>query len=268
MNVLLAIDCGNTNICIALFDQAQITHKWRFQSNRYTEDELGLWLAHSLSLSGISPALITDVCISSVVPDLVIGLVWMARKYFQKEAYIIESHTLPSSLQVLITPKQGIGADLVVNAIAGRALYKPPLIILDFGTALTFSEVSPEGYFCGCAIAPGVNTAKNSLIEKAAKLPSIEVKETQHVINATTIECFQSGCYWGYISMCEGMIQRIKQEMSKRYNLPEGSISTVATGGISSLFKDRIKFIDYFNKNLTLQGIYEVYKHVRNRSTN
>jgi type III pantothenate kinase len=161
-------------------------------------------------------------------------------------------------LQVKIDRPEEVGADRLINAIAGAATYKPPLLLIDFGTATTFDVVDGNGDYCGGAIAPGINLSLQALHMAAAKLPRVGVARPQKIIGTNTVDAIKSGTFWGYVGLIEGMISRMKAEFGK-------PMTVVATGGLAPLFKEAIPAIEHLDSDLTLRGLYTIYE--RNKTT-
>jgi type III pantothenate kinase len=198
-----------------------------------------------------------DGCIiSSVVPQSVFNLRNLARRYLRVEPMIVgENATL--GIEVRIDKPSEAGADRLVNAIGGWLAYGGPLIIVDSGTATTFDVVAEDGAFEGGAIAPGINLSMQALHEAAARLPRIAIQRPSRTIGRDTVTSMQSGVYWGYVGLIEGLIDRIKEEYAR-------PMTVVATGGVASLFEGATSKIDHFDPDLTIRGLLEIHRRNRN----
>lgn len=259
--MLLAIDCGNTNIVFALYKNPQDTKTepllWRYQTlGKTTADEYASWLIPLLQNEGIAFKDITDVIVASVVPDVNFNLKRLFEKYIGIEAEFIKPDGSNAGLKVSLASHVKIGADQIVNAVAAIEKYGAPCIVIDFGTATTFEIVNKDQEFCGGIIMPGVNLSVEALHNAAALLPHIAIERPKQVMGYDTISAMQSGLFWGYVSMIEGMAKRVCDEMGVRPTF-------IATGGLSNLFMDAIDLIDHAAPLLTLEGLRII--HCRNQ---
>ena len=256
--MLLAIDCGNTDIVFALFKGDLICGQWRASSKSdRTADEVGVWLAQLLAMEGIDRHEVRAAIIASVVPSAVFGLKLLCRRFFGCDALVVGEPHVTLNLRVLIEQPQEVGADRLVNAVAGHIAYPGPLTIIDFGTATTFDVVDSNGNYCGGAIAPGINQSLSALHMAAAQLPLVAVGKPERVISTSTVSAMQSGIFWGYIGMIEGLVARIDKE----FGMPT---QVIATGGLAALFKESTDVIHYHDPDLTMRGLLEIYR--RNRA--
>ena len=257
--MLLAIDAGNTNTVFAVFDGETSRGEWRSSTNpARTGDEHAVWLTQLLLRAGLDPADITAAIIATVVPDALTGLMGLCRDYFAVEPMVVGGEGVDLGIRVLIDRPEEVGADRLVNAVAahqryGRGRYDGALIIVDFGTATTFDVIDSKGNYCGGVIAPGVNLSHEALHEAAAQLPRVAVKRPPRVIGTTTVAAMQSGIFWGYVAMVEGLVERIQEEYGET-----GKV--VATGGLAPLFSDATAAIDCLDLDLTLCGLLEIYQ--------
>jgi type III pantothenate kinase len=252
-SMLLAVDVGNTNIMIGVFEQKEVKVCWRLATNwNSTEDELGIVVKNLLHHSGISPREISAVVISSVVPPLMYSIERMAEKYFSVKPLVV-GPDLEIGLKILLDNPREIGADRVVNALAGYTLYGGPLIIVDFGTATTFCAISAEGEYLGGAIAPGIGISVEALFEKAAKLPRVELIRPPKTIGKNTISSLQSGIIYGFVGQVDGIVRRMAKEF------PDPPL-VVATGGFALLIARESEVIDRVNPLLTLEGLHIIYQ--------
>lgn len=251
--MLLAVDVGNTNIMLGVFDQQKVRVCWRLATDwNSTEDELGIIIKSLLDHSRISPREITAVAISSVVPPLMYSLERMAHKYFMVKPLVVRPD-MQIGLKILLDNPRELGADRMVNALAGYTLYGGPLIIVDFGTATTFCAISKEGSYLGGAIAPGIGISVEALFEKAAKLPRVELIHPAGVIGKNTNASLQSGIIYGFVGQVDGIVRRMMKEFSD-------PPMVVATGGFASLIAQESETIIRVNPLLTLEGLQIIYQ--------
>jgi type III pantothenate kinase len=256
--MLLAIDSGNTNIVFAVYDGDTLRGEWRASTDsERTADELGVWLTQLLTIEGLNRLDITSAIIASVVPAMVFGLKTLCRRYFKCEPLVVGDDGVDLGLSILLDRPEEVGADRLVNAVAAHKYYKGPLIVIDFGTATTFDVVDETGNYCGGAIAPGINLSLEALHMAAAKLPRVAIGRPRQVIGRATVPAMQSGIFWGYVGLIEGLVKRIKDEFGKE-------MLVVATGGLAPLFAEATKVINALDADLTLRGLLEI--HRRNSS--
>lgn len=256
--MLLVIDAGNTNTVFAVFNGSTLISQWRMSTDaRRTADEYGVWLFQVMQHEGIDPKAIRSAILSSVVPQLVFALRMLARRFFQTELLIVGEANVKLGIDVIIDRPQEVGADRVVNAIAGWQRYHQPFIIIDFGTATTFDVVNDKGNYVGGVIAPGINLSLEALHRAAAKLPNVAIERPSKVIGTDTITAMQSGIYYGYTGLIEGITKRIKEE----YSLP---MKVIATGGLAPLFAKATAIIDTLEPDLTITGLQII--HERNKA--
>jgi type III pantothenate kinase len=253
--MLLAVDAGNTNLVFALVDGGAIKARWRIATDpRRTADEYAVWLHQLLALEGYSKADVSAVIIGTVVPRALHNLEVLARKYFGVQPLIAGQGKAEWPLQLDVDEPQNVGADRALNAIAAHAKYRGELIVIDFGTATTFDVVGASGAYRGGIIAPGINLSLDALVNAAAKLPriAIEAPQTNSVIGRTTESQMLIGVYWGYVSMMEGLIGRMKSEIGK-------PLTVIATGGLATLFQEQAHLFDRIEPDLTLNGLMHLY---------
>jgi type III pantothenate kinase len=253
--MLLAIEQGNTNTMFAIHDGQSWVAQWRSatESTR-TADEYVVWLSQLLSMQGIGFRAIDAVIISSVVPQSIFNLRNLSRRYFNVEPLVIGENA-KLGVEVRIQKPSEAGADRLVNAIGANMVYPGPLIVIDSGTATTFDIVAPDGGFEGGIIAPGINLSMQALHEAAAKLPRIAIQRPvgNRIVGTDTVSAMQSGVFWGYISLIEGLVSRIKAERGE-------PMTVIATGGVASLFEGATDSIDHFDSDLTIRGLLEIYR--------
>lgn len=252
---LLAIDIGNTNTVFALFESKKMTQSWRCQTVAVrTSDEYAAFLSQLLELEGMSFADIKDIIVSSVVPDADMNLKKFCKKYCKHEAIFVTAEKV--KIKIKIDRPADVGADRIVNAVAMKAHYKTPAIVIDFGTATTFDIINAKGDYIGGVIAPGINLSVEALHRAAAKLPKITIKKTDKVIGTSTTTAIQSGIYWGYIGLIEGIVKRLQKEMGAKPFV-------LATGGLAPLFADNTPVIDAIDDELTLKGLLRIYQDLK-----
>jgi len=258
--MLLAIDVGNTNIVIGVFRGDALVHTWRLTTIRErTSDELGILITNLCERHEIRNVDISGIIIASVVPPLTGTLVAMVSEYFGRVPLLFDP-ALNGGMPVLIDNPREVGADRVANGIAAFALYSKglPLIIVDFGTATTFDAVSAKGEYLGGIICPGPNVSAEALFQRAAKLPRIDVRKPPRVIGTNTIAAMQSGLFWGYVDMVEGLLRRMKAELG-------GAATILATGGLASIVAPESKLIEHVDQDLTLHGLRLVWERQATR---
>jgi len=255
--MLLAFDIGNTQIVTGLFVGEQLVADWRFQTDRQkTPDEYGILLKSVFRDASLDSQSVRAAIISSVVPPVTSIIQRMVEKYFKVEPVLI-GPGIKTGLSIKCENPREVGADRVVNAVAGIKRYGAPLIIVDFGTAATFCAIGENGDYLGGAIAPGVAISSEALFERTAKLPRIELVKPKGVIGKNTIHSMQSGLYFGYIGLVEGIISRMKQEMHCHPKV-------VATGGMADWVANGTSLIDAVDPFLTLEGLKIIY-HLNER---
>jgi type III pantothenate kinase len=255
--MLLAIDSGNTNTVFAVYDGETLRGEWRSHSDsKRTADEYGVWLTQLMALRDLKPSDVSDAIIATVVPETLFSLRTLCRRYFRSEPLVIGEPGVDIGIGVLVDTPEEVGADRMVNAAAAHARYGGPLIVIDFGTATTFDVIDECGNYCGGVIAPGVNLSMDALHMAAAKLPRVAVQRPAAVIGKRTVPAMMSGVYWGYVSLIEGLVARIKAEFGK-------PMKVIGTGGLSPLFADATSVIEALDVELTLRGLQEI--HRRNR---
>ena len=252
--MLLAIDAGNTNVVFAIFDGPTLRGAWRAATDTHrTADEYAVWLSHLMAIRQLSPGDITDTIIASVVPDMNFSLTTLAREHFKTVPRMVGEPGLDLGIENKLDRPDEVGADRLVNAVAAKAAYAPPLIVIDFGTATTFDVVNTEGDYIGGVIAPGINLSVEALARAAARLPRVAVKPTQKVIGDNTTSAMQSGVYWGYIGLIEGLVGRIRGEFGS-------PMTIVATGGLAPLFANATSVIEHIEPELTLTGLRLIHE--------
>jgi type III pantothenate kinase len=251
--MLLAIDVGNTNTVFALYRDRALAGQWRLSTVRErTAEEYATALIQLMHLKSLRHEEVMGVIISSVVPQAIAPLRWMSRDFFGRRAFVV-GDDLDFPMRILIDDPREVGADRIVNAVAAVERYAPPLVIVDFGTATTFDVVDDDGRYCGGAIAPGVNLSIEALHRAAARLPRIAVEPPPSVVGRSTVGAMQSGIFWGYVGLIEGLVQRIQTEYGK-------PMTVIATGGLAPLFADRCAAIHHVDRHLTMAGLLSIYE--------
>jgi type III pantothenate kinase len=252
--MLLAVNSGNTNCVFALFEGDEKRAVWKMSTDhRRTADEYAVWLTQLMALEGLRPADVTACVVSNVVPPVTFDLKTLCRRYFRCEPLVVLEPGVALGVEVLIDFPQEVGADRVVNAIAGKDRFGAPLIVVDIGTAATFDVVDRDGNYCGGAIAPGINHSLKALEMAAAKLPHIAIRRPERVIGKSTVPAMQSGLFWGYVGLIEGIVARIRAEFGE-------PMRVVATGGLSPLFAGATEAIEAIDPDLTLWGLRLIHK--------
>jgi type III pantothenate kinase len=252
MSLLLAVDVGNTNIVLGVFDlskgpQAPLIHSWRLATSRErTVDEYGLSSFALLRHCGLEPEQIQHVVVSSVVPPMHPVLEAWVKAYFHAEPFWIEPG-IKTGLKLLIDNPAELGADRIVNAVAGLERYGAPLIAVDFGTATTFDIVNAKREYLGGIILPGLKIAAEALFQRASRLPRVEIAEPERLVGRNTVEAMQSGLFYGYVGQVDGILERLLKEY------PDCPV--VATGGLAKVIAPASRFIQNVEPDLTLEGL-------------
>ena len=252
--MLLVLDIGNTDITVGLSDQSQWRHIWRVPSGNLTEVYYALRLQDLFLEAGLATDEVEGVIISSVVPDLTDILVQVTRALFKVEPALLAVpiyHKLP----VKVMNPYEIGADLVANAVAAFTLFKGACVVVDYGTALTFTVLSSTGEITGVAIAPGLKTAVKALSQNTARLFDVPLIYPDSVLGKNTVHAIQAGVLYGYEGMVERILERVRQELATE-------VSTVATGGLSSIIPGIASRVDKIVPTLTLDGLRTIYNHI------
>lgn len=251
--MILVLDVGNTNIVLGVYKGDDLITNWRISTNRQqTADEYGMLISDLFRYHNLDKDSIEAIIISSVVPPIMPMLEEMSRNYFGLEPLIV-GPGIKTGMPILYENPREIGADRVVNAIAGFEKYGGPLIIVDFGTATTFCVISAKGEYLGGCITPGIGIATEALFQRAAKLPRIELVKPKKIIGKNTISSMQAGIIYGYIGQVDGIVERIKEEIS-------GELFVIATGGMASLIAEESKTVQKVDKWLTLDGLKIIYQ--------
>jgi len=255
--MLFAIDIGNTNIVLGVFEGAALSRSWRLATARErTADELGLMISELLERAKIPATAIDGVVMASVVPQLTRPMMEMSTRYLGLTPLNVEAGIELGMPNLYAHPSE-VGADRLVNGIAAYEAYGrgrgEPLIVLDFGTATTFDAISAKGEYLGGVICPGIQISADALFQRAARLPRIDVRKPEHVIGRTTVASMQSGLFFGYVGMVEGLVQRLRGELG-------GKAFCVATGGLAEVIAPETDLVDAIDRDLTLQGLRIVWE--------
>ena len=255
--MLLAIDVGNTNIVLGVFDGATLVQSWRLQTLRErTSDEFGLLVDGLFAHSRIERVKIRGVIIGSVVPPLTGTMRMMAQRYFGVSALTVEPG-VNTGMPILYENPAEVGADRIVNAVAAYEQFggdaERPMIVVDFGTATTLDAITAKGEYLGGAICPGVQISADALFQRAARLPRIDVRKPARIVGRTTVGAMESGLFFGYVGMVEGLARRMSDELG-------GDALTIATGGLAEIIAPEIPMIQHVDPELTLQGLRLVWE--------
>lgn len=246
--MLLALDAGNTNVTIGLFENGKLLDHRRLRTVReQTSDEWGILLTSLLRYSSLDPTTVHGMIISSVVPPINAGLTEMAKRYFGLVPRFVTAGT-DTGIKILYESPAEVGADRIVNAVAAFQKYGGPCIVVDLGTAITFDAISANAEYLGGIIAAGIGISAEALFSKTARLPLVDFRKPKSVIGTNTVASMQSGLYYGAIGAIDGMIERLMEELG-------GQTQVVATGGQASLIASGSKYIRNVDENLTLEGL-------------
>jgi type III pantothenate kinase len=252
--MLLAIDIGNTNTVLGVFRDTEKLGEWRIATSaERTADEIAATLSRLMELTGLQFTAVDAAIIASVVPVATPHMARMCRRYLKVEAMVVGQSDLDLGIKILIDRPDQAGADRLVNAVGGHARYPGPLLLIDFGTATTFDVIDADGNYRGGVFAPGIYQSVNALYSVAAKLPRIEIKATPTIIGKSTVPAMQSGVFWGYIAMIEGLTARIQQEFG-------APMTVIATGGLATLFNEHCEAIHKVDPDLTLHGLVQIHR--------
>jgi type III pantothenate kinase len=271
--MLLALDVGNTNTVLGLYSLASdksasnLVAHWRLSTHRtQTADEYGVFFVNLFNLHGISTDKVKHIIISSVVPPVESTLLQVCESYFQIKPLFVEPG-VKTGMPVLVDNPAELGADRLVNAIAAYEKYGGPAIVIDFGTATTFDVVSSKGEYLGGIISPGLGISADALFSRAARLGRVDIKRPPKVIGTTTVTHIQSGLYYGYIGLVDGIVERMIAEMATDPRVgvsdPSKPVNTpriLATGGLASLIAEDSRYISTIDEMLTLDGLRIVFE--------
>ena len=251
--MLLVIDVGNSNTVLGVYEGEKLLHHWRVWTDRQkTSDEYGVLLRNLYDASRFSPKDIKAIIVASVVPPLTPILIDLCDRYFGMTPMVV-GPGIKTGISIKMDNPKEVGADRIVNAVAAYAKHKKASIVVDFGTATTFDYVSSKGDYMGGVIAPGVNISAEALFRQASKLPRIEIAKPATVIGKNTVAAMQSGLFFGYVALVDGIIERIRKELRIHPFV-------VATGGLSPEIAAESSEIHEIDENLTLEGLRIIYE--------
>jgi type III pantothenate kinase len=256
--MLLAINANNTNVKFAVYDGEKPVGDWRIKTEvGRTADQYVVWLSQLMVMAGLNLKQIDAAIIASVVPHSLFDLTKLCEHHLKTKPLVVGDPAVKLGIQVKMDiPMSTVGADRLANAVGGHIAYKKPLIVVDFGTATTFDVIDGDGNYLGGAISPGVNLSVEILHSATAMLPRIAVERPNRVIGKSTTGAMQSGIYWGYVGLVEGMVQRISQEFGQE-------LTVIATGGLAPLFVGATPVLHHLDPEITMRGLVEIYR--RNR---
>lgn len=246
--MLLAVDAGNTQTALGLFDGARLVEQWRIRTEaERTGDELGALFGRLLD-----PSKLTGVCLSSTVPALVREYEAFAERW-AKVPLLVLGPGIRTGLPIRYDDPREVGPDRIANSLAARERYGAPCIVVDFGTSTNFDIVSPAGEFVGGVLAPGVEISMEALFERAARLPKVDLVEPRSVIGKTTGEALQSGLVYGFAALVDGIVERIRGELGVEARV-------IATGGLADAIAPHARTIELVDPGLTLEGLRLVWE--------
>jgi type III pantothenate kinase len=251
--MLLAIDIGNTNITFGVFDGEKLKATWRSATGVHRmSDEYASFILNMLRHRNIEPSAIKDAVLCGVVPPLITTFEELFKKYFNTTALIVGAG-VKTGIRICMDNPREVGSDRVVNAVAAYKLYGGPAIVIDIGTAITFDVVSKSGDYLGGAIAPGIAIAMDALFSRTAALPRVDLTYPKKAIGTNTVAAMQSGIFFGYVGLIEGVVAKIKQEL-------DGKAKVIATGGYAKLLAEQTKIIEIVDLDITLMGLKYIYE--------
>jgi len=254
--MLLVIDVGNSNTSLGVYRDDELIAHWRLTTNQArTVDEYGVHARNLFELAHLDFKAIDAIAIASVVPPLNYTLKRMAEVYFQITPLFID-HVTDTGLRILYEPAADVGADRIVDAVAAITKYGAPCVVVDFGTATTFNAINAAGEYMGGAITPGIMISSEALFARTAKLPRVDIKRPHKVIGSSTVEAMQSGLYYGYAGLVDGVLEKMIEEIGSKPRV-------IATGGLAQLIATGSKFIELVDDTLTLEGLRLVYSRTR-----
>ena len=252
--MLLAIDVGNTNTVFGIHDGTDWINQWRSATDSTkTADDHASWLWRLADMHGVDLDKVNGCVISTVVPQAVFNFRNLARRYLNVEPMFIGEPGINLGMEIRIRRPEQVGADRIVAALGAHKMYDGNLIVIDSGTATTFDIVAEDGAFEGGIISPGINLSMKALHDAAAQLPRIAIQRPPQVIGQDTVSAMQSGVFWGYIDLIDGLVRRVRAEYGK-------PMKVVATGGVASLFEGASETIDYYDQDILIRGLLEIYR--------
>lgn len=259
--MLLVIDIGNTNTALGIYENENLIASWRLTTVRdRTADEIGVLTRQMFEFDNLDYQNISGVIVASVVPPLNFAFQKMSEKYFGHRAIFVDN-TIDFGLKIKYNPPSDVGADRIVDAVAAVKRYGAPCIVVDFGTATTFDAINKDEEYLGGVITPGITISSDALFSRAAKLPRVEIKRPEKVIGNTTVGSIQSGLYYGYAGLVDGILRRMIEELGEKTKV-------IATGGLAPLISQASELIETIDETLTLEGLRLIYEKIKPRSTN
>lgn len=250
--MLLALDVGNTNIVIGLFEDDKLIYDWRIATLKdRTSDEYGIILKNLFAHNKLEGSTIEGIIISSVVPPVMPALQRMSAQYFDVEPMVI-GPGIKTQIAIKTENPREVGADRIVNAVATLHKYGAPAIVVDYGTATTFCVINKKSEYVGGCITPGIGISTEALFKHAAKLPRIELAKPEKIVGRNTVSSMQSGLIYGYLGQLEGLIKKISEETNEQYTV-------VATGGLAPLIAAESTLVNHIDPYLTLEGLRILY---------
>jgi type III pantothenate kinase len=262
--MLLVIDVGNTNIVLGAMEGDKVVHHWRVTTAPRTTDEFGLLLLQLLGHRGVTKDQLHGVALSCVVPSVLYAIEKATRRYLDLDCHVVGRGK--TGMRVRTDNPREVGADRIVNAVAAWRRFQSPLVVVDFGTATTFDCVDHHGDYVGGAISPGFRISADALFTRTAKLPRVEVEKPARAIGTNTTASMQSGLFWGYVGLVDGLARRCKQELAEL--VPDGDpnrIRCIATGGLANLVGSACAEVEAVDNDLTLIGLRMLWELNRGR---
>jgi type III pantothenate kinase len=251
--MLLTIDIGNTNITLGLYQGRELGPRWRLATDyNRMPDEFGLQFLGLLNHANYTPGQLDGICLASVVPPLTGKISQACRMYLNCDPLIVDAG-VKTGVRILYEEPRSVGADRIADAAAIQSLYGGPACVVDFGTGTTFDAISKDGDYIGGAIAPGIDVAAEALFQRTAKLPRVEIKKPPSAIGRNTMHAMQSGLFFGYIGLVEGMVERYRQELGP-------DMKVIGTGGLAEVVASETDVIEILAPWLTLEGLRIIWE--------
>ena len=252
--MLLAIDAGNTNTLLGIYNGEKLIHHWRIKTDRdRMPDEYGMIILGFFQHADMPSTVISGICLASVVPPLEKIFSRMVERYFPDIPFLVVNHKIDTGVKLKVNAPAQVGADRIIDALAAHRLYGGPACIIDLGTATTFDAISADGDYLGGAITPGITIAADALSQRTAKLPRVELIPPPGVIGKDTVQAIQSGLLFGYVGMIEGMVARFRAELGN-------NMKVIATGGLARTIAAETTVIDHISPWLTLEGLRLIWE--------
>ena len=257
----ILVDIGNTNILFGKFENSKLVEQLRIKTSTYNDEILYNYRDTQKKITSFFGNNCSDCFVSGVVPDTVISLIDFLKTFEKLNIVEIDNQYLQKLININLDKPSEVGVDRLINSYAGHHLYNKPLIIVDFGTATTFDLLDGDGSYNGGIICPGVNLSIHSLANNTAKLPLIKIKKVDQLVGKDTTSAIESGIYWGYVSLVNGLIEKLKTQ--NNFESESASASVIATGGLSGIFEDDLIEIDHYESDLTLKGLDIIYNEYK-----